>query len=338
MSDPASTLGDTIARLRRARGLSQAALAEALGVTRTNVSNWENDRTRPNREHLDALRTLFGQDGEEIVAGVDDDVDAPVFDRPVSVLTLQRRTVTALIQLLSEHEAVDGRAGYGWPHDMDAPNQRLSALSTAYGLRAVLQAGGPDRRVSLPRLRAVLRRLEMSGGGWTPAGCRLARPEVTAVVVSALRDAGEAEEYVSDRTALLVAMLERSVEGDEPPSPYVLALSLLEMSGLGADDAVCRRLLDHLVDLSSVSDGARAWPVTARSRRGLGGPAPPPSTPHTAIAVCTLAAWARRLDDDGLREVGRSGRAWLERHADLSLDDEWLWDGLDRVAVCHFTP
>lgn len=39
----AMTLGQKIAERRRARGMTQEALAEALGVTAQAVSKWEND-------------------------------------------------------------------------------------------------------------------------------------------------------------------------------------------------------------------------------------------------------------------------------------------------------
>ena len=54
MDGPRLTLGETIAALRRERGLSQGELAEALDVTRSIVSAWENDRRRP---RLDKLAT-----------------------------------------------------------------------------------------------------------------------------------------------------------------------------------------------------------------------------------------------------------------------------------------
>ncbi len=42
--------GKTLARLREEKGLSQAEVAEELGVTRQAVSGWESGRTRPSVE------------------------------------------------------------------------------------------------------------------------------------------------------------------------------------------------------------------------------------------------------------------------------------------------
>ena len=232
MSGAGPTLGDYIAQLRQARGLSQAQLATAIGVTRTNVSKWENDLSRPTRQHLALLHEVLGDEGR--LAGMLD------FAEPMSVSALQRRTVAALIEHLSEDEAADGDVGYGWRHDMDDPHRPLTALSTAYGLRAVLQAVGPDRRISLPRVRTVLRRLEQPGGGWSPVSTgRRPRPEVTAVVVSALHDAGEADDFIAERIRGLVELLEGR-EGTHSSRPYVLGTTLLELGALAVDDATQR--------------------------------------------------------------------------------------------------
>ena len=60
MDGPRLTLGETIAALRRERGLSQGELAEALDVTRSIVSAWENDRRRPRLDKLATLREVIG--------------------------------------------------------------------------------------------------------------------------------------------------------------------------------------------------------------------------------------------------------------------------------------
>ena len=50
---------DVILKLRAERGMSQAALAEKLFVTRQAVSRWETGETAPNPETLKALSRLF---------------------------------------------------------------------------------------------------------------------------------------------------------------------------------------------------------------------------------------------------------------------------------------
>jgi hypothetical protein len=169
----------------------------------------------------------------------------------------------------------------------------------------------------------------------------MARPEVSAVIVSALHDAGESDDYVAARAALVIDMLHRNVQATVPARPYVLATSLFELSRLPVDEAAVRHLIDNLIHLSRDDGGHNTWPVQARER-SLAPTAPSPV--HTAIVVCALAAWARRLDDARISGVALSGAAWLERSQDLSLEDETLWrlrdDGLSGtpVQVREFTP
>ena len=159
------------------------------------------------------------------------------------------------------------------------------------------------------------------------------------MVIGALTDAGEDPDYIAERIDLLVTTLQRRVSGAERARPYVLTTSLLEMSRLDVADAVARRFLDDLVDLAIDDDGARAWPVRIDNTMDVADP----STVHTAAAVRALSAWADRLNDDWLWEVAVSGRAWLERNADMELENETLRvesaDGdEDLHVVSHFTP
>lgn len=56
----AMTLGQKIAQQRKTKGLTQEALAEALGVTAQAVSKWENDLTCPDITLLPKLAQLLG--------------------------------------------------------------------------------------------------------------------------------------------------------------------------------------------------------------------------------------------------------------------------------------
>ena len=57
--DRPETLGTRLARLRRARGMTQTQLAERLGVTVATVSYWEHDRSRPKAARLQSLAPLL---------------------------------------------------------------------------------------------------------------------------------------------------------------------------------------------------------------------------------------------------------------------------------------
>ena len=53
------TAGQLLRLYRNQSNLNQQAVADALGVTRTSVSNWENDKTPPFLGRLDALFDLL---------------------------------------------------------------------------------------------------------------------------------------------------------------------------------------------------------------------------------------------------------------------------------------
>lgn len=53
-------LGEKLQELRKSKGLTQEALAEALHVSRTAVSKWESGRGLPSIDSLKAIATFFG--------------------------------------------------------------------------------------------------------------------------------------------------------------------------------------------------------------------------------------------------------------------------------------
>lgn len=57
--DDAESVGQRIARLRKARQWTQADLARRLDVTETSVCYWEQDRSRPRSARLQALAALL---------------------------------------------------------------------------------------------------------------------------------------------------------------------------------------------------------------------------------------------------------------------------------------
>ena len=63
------TLGERIYAQRAARNLPQAALAEALGVSRQSVSKWETDASVPDLDKLVGLCELFEISMDELVRG-----------------------------------------------------------------------------------------------------------------------------------------------------------------------------------------------------------------------------------------------------------------------------
>ena len=74
-------IGSRIIELRSARGLSQEALANELGLSRQAVSRWERGEALPDTENLIALADLFGVTLDELVrpqvAPADNTTEAP---------------------------------------------------------------------------------------------------------------------------------------------------------------------------------------------------------------------------------------------------------------------
>lgn len=60
-------ISDNIKRLRENTGLSQAALARKLGVTRASVNAWEMELSAPTAQYLIALAQLFHTTTDDIL-------------------------------------------------------------------------------------------------------------------------------------------------------------------------------------------------------------------------------------------------------------------------------
>lgn len=77
------SVGEKIAAARKAKGWSQEALGEQIGVSVQAVSKWENDQSKPDREHLVALSGLLGLSIEELIADMPSpgwELGSPYFD------------------------------------------------------------------------------------------------------------------------------------------------------------------------------------------------------------------------------------------------------------------
>ena len=61
--------GDRLRAARIAAGMTQEQLGFALGVTKSSVSAWENDRETPGFRLLPALRTTLGSSLDELICG-----------------------------------------------------------------------------------------------------------------------------------------------------------------------------------------------------------------------------------------------------------------------------
>ncbi len=75
------SMGEKLQRLRDAAGLSQAALARAVGVPVTTLRNWEQDRRMPRLDTAAVLARELGVSLDQLAAGL---TDAGPYRRPGS--------------------------------------------------------------------------------------------------------------------------------------------------------------------------------------------------------------------------------------------------------------
>lgn len=68
------TIGNRIAKFRKARGMTQEDLAEKLGVSSQAVSKWENDVSCPDIGLLPKLAATLGVTTDELLTGKSDQV------------------------------------------------------------------------------------------------------------------------------------------------------------------------------------------------------------------------------------------------------------------------
>ena len=77
-----SRLGENIASLRRATGLTQELLADRLGVTSQAVSKWERQLSCPDVSLLPAMADVFGVSIDELFVRVDPESESRIDDLP----------------------------------------------------------------------------------------------------------------------------------------------------------------------------------------------------------------------------------------------------------------
>ena len=77
-----SRLGENIASLRRAAGLTQELLADRLGVTSQAVSKWERQLSCPDVSLLPAMADVFGVAIDDLFVRMDDDTDSRIDGLP----------------------------------------------------------------------------------------------------------------------------------------------------------------------------------------------------------------------------------------------------------------
>lgn len=78
--DDAATFGDRMAAARDALGLTQAKLAQRLGVKTATIAAWEADRSEPRANRLQMLAGLLNVSMVWLLTGVGEGVSPPTSD------------------------------------------------------------------------------------------------------------------------------------------------------------------------------------------------------------------------------------------------------------------
>ena len=99
-SEEMATFGDRLAAAREAAKLSQAELAERLGVTEHVIDRWETDAKEPRANRLSMLAGLLGVSLSWLLTGRGEGVDEPGEEGAVEIsgLLAELRSVRADLQ------------------------------------------------------------------------------------------------------------------------------------------------------------------------------------------------------------------------------------------------
>ena len=110
-TDDQATLGDRIAAAREAAGLTQAELAQRLGVRRPTLRDWEDDRAEPRANRLQMLAGCLGVSLRWLMTGEGEDpplASGTAAALPASVAAQLVNEVRALrAQLLATCEGLE---------------------------------------------------------------------------------------------------------------------------------------------------------------------------------------------------------------------------------------
>jgi hypothetical protein len=223
----------------------------------------------------------------------------------------------------------------GWPHDLRKGSKPATALSTSYGLRAMLlieDSLAPDLK---PAVR-FLRQHASPQGEYQARAQAKPRPEVTATVLATLHRIDGTADFKKP-----LAAVKRQLGKFEKTRPFVLTCLLEASVQLGLDAELTQTLSQDLLAARRPYDGIWLWPEKAEE--GLVDPAA--SIVHTARAVRALtmagvAASSPTLAAEVREAVGQAA-AWLAIPQDLTnvseIIDRQLPGHVEQVYVRHFT-
>lgn len=170
------TLGQNIQTARRAKGLSQEALAERIGVSRQALGKWEKDTALPGLDNLRALAEtldvsvdgLLGRAaGENALPGPAltlDEIRTLLDARDAAQQTARRRTGALLGALALTFLLLAGAMLLHYKGQLDAANTQLRGLQAQVGDTQATMRALSDQ---MQELQTAVRRGESSVAAWS---------------------------------------------------------------------------------------------------------------------------------------------------------------------------
>ena len=219
----------------------------------------------------------------------------------------------------------------GWPRDLRRLQGEATPASTAYGIKTMLLLED-GLAADLVPVAESLREMAGPAGGYAGSGQSGSRPEVTAVVLNALRRIAAAEDLRTD-----IDQMERDLGDFEKYRPFILTTMLETSLLLEPATKLVEILVDSLLAARRPYGDLMLWPEKAEPL--LIDPAP--SVAHTARAVRVLAGAQAVRPSGQVQEALEQATAWLIEQRDLHDAYEALERSvngeLEPVHVRHFT-
>lgn len=330
--------GSELREARRSRGHSIDDAASALELTAAEIKQWESgqgfpsgEKARALDEYLIARGAIYGL-AEELRskairathgAGPPRLATAPA----PTLLQVYRNVARALRGSLTRDAAGTPQ---GWPPDLRQIGTRVSHVSTAFGLRAMLLLED-SLAADLVPVATQLRDGASPTGGYAAKSQSEPRPEATATVLLALQRI--------DGTASLHKQLDtmrKNISDFERTRPYILTTLLETSRQLAPDSELTADLIRNLLDARRPYGDLLLWPEKVEPLLV----SPAPSIAHTARAVRALAQVATQAPE--VRAALDQAAAWLTGQRDLGnvseIIDRPLADGrIEQHYIRHFT-
>lgn len=99
------SLGERIALLRKSKGITSSALAEAIDVTQGQVSNYENNKQIPSAIILSSIAETLGTTAEYLLKGEKSSDIEETFAQIGQLSSKNKQRVKDYVELLAESEA-----------------------------------------------------------------------------------------------------------------------------------------------------------------------------------------------------------------------------------------